>query len=80
MSLSEFDRRRAKAQYKETNGFQDPVRRRVQGQVPGPELHKRPPNTDKAAVYAYNREVHDAVERRRFAEDVLELKGSYFPG
>ncbi|KZT07541.1 uncharacterized protein LAESUDRAFT_725001 [Laetiporus sulphureus 93-53] len=77
--MSESSQRYAKAQYRGTNGFQDPARRRVQGQVQVPELHKKPQDEDEAAVYTYERELYDAVERRRLAEAVLEIKGSYFP-
>ncbi|PCH44497.1 hypothetical protein WOLCODRAFT_139037 [Wolfiporia cocos MD-104 SS10] len=69
-----------KPSYQGENGFVDPLRLRVQGQVQLPNLHAKPSSTDEAEVGRHSRQVHDAVERRRFAEDVLRLKGSYFLG
>jgi len=72
--------RRPKQSYRGTNGFTDPIRLRVQGLTHLPNLHEKPPGTDDAAARAHTRRVRDAVERRRFGEDVLQLKGTYFPG
>ncbi|KAI0917914.1 hypothetical protein AcW1_006915 [Taiwanofungus camphoratus] len=70
-----------KASYKGTNGFVDPVRLRFDGTISTPNLHISASSCpDPQSADAHAKKVRDAVERRRFAEDVLQLKGAYFPG
>ncbi|OBZ66415.1 hypothetical protein A0H81_13571 [Grifola frondosa] len=71
-------RRNPKSAYRGTNGFVDPVRTKIQGAVPATNYHavlaeEDPPSTSK-------RELRDAVQRRPVREDMMELKGTYFPG
>ncbi|KAH9839998.1 uncharacterized protein C8Q71DRAFT_702884 [Rhodofomes roseus] len=72
--------RRPKDTYRNNNGFMDEARARVQGTTRLPNLHASTADLDASKVAEHQRAVRDAVERRRFAEDVLLLKGSYFPG
>ncbi|KAH9939151.1 hypothetical protein B0H21DRAFT_50111 [Amylocystis lapponica] len=83
--------RRPKASYRDSNGFLDSTRLRAQASVPTPNMHvvakaSVPPRDTYAtdspdpALAPERQALRDAVERRQFAEDVLQLKGTYFPG
>ncbi|CCM02616.1 uncharacterized protein FIBRA_04719 [Fibroporia radiculosa] len=72
-------RRRPKPAYKNLNGFMDPTRMRIQGQMPTVNLHGDPSGS-READFSRAKNVRDAVERRRNVEDALLLKGSFFPG
>ncbi|KZT70855.1 hypothetical protein DAEQUDRAFT_810437 [Daedalea quercina L-15889] len=71
--------RKPKSIYRNTNGFLDNARARVGGTARLPNLHAIIANPGETKS-EYQGIIGDAVERRRFVEDVLLLKGSYFPG
>jgi len=61
-----------KSVYKDSNGFIDPSRLQVTGQV-----LTAISRTDSANVQ--QREIRDQVEKRRFASHILESRGEYCP-
>ena len=62
--------RRPKAYYKDHNGFLDAVKLQATGQ----------PSTAKEADNGTtDRDKRDAVQKRLFAQHVLDTKGSFFP-
>lgn len=64
--------------YQNTNGFVDPVLKDSEEILNAPV----PPGVKLTDVQKARRErkIRDAVEVHRAVEDVLEIKGSYFPG
>ena len=72
--------RKPKPLYKDTNGFTEVPRARVQGTTRLPNLHLPVTSLEETLAVEHKRNINDAVERRRLAEDVLSLTGSYFPG
>ncbi|KAI8985597.1 hypothetical protein BD414DRAFT_537106 [Trametes punicea] len=67
--------------YKNHNGFVERVVLKMSGAVPPARcnLHAvaaHPENASREDL----RELRDAIQRRQFVEDVMELKGTYFPG
>lgn len=72
--------RKPKSLYRDTNGFTDVPRTRVQGITRLPNLHVPITSLEETLAVEHRKDINDAVERRRLAEDVLSLKGSYFPG
>ena len=72
--------RKPKLPYKGRNGFIDPSRDRVQGITRLPNLHVPLTSLEETLAVEHRKMINDAVERRRLAEDVLSLGGSYFPG
>ncbi|GBE86326.1 hypothetical protein BKA93DRAFT_775604 [Sparassis latifolia] len=63
---------------KGSNGFTDPTRSRVRGDVVIPNVHI---GADTASATSPTRRAfRDAIEQRMFAEDMLQLRGTYFPG
>lgn len=80
MSQPHLKPARPKEVYRDRNGFVEPINLRISGQVPVPNLHVKPTTSDPNVKAAYAKSLRNGAERRRFAEDVLLLKGSYFPG
>lgn len=72
--------RKPKSLYKGSNGFTDVPRSRVQGTTRLPNLHAPITSLEETLAVEHRKSINDAVERRRLAEDVLSLRGSYFPG
>ncbi|KAI0072636.1 hypothetical protein K474DRAFT_359010 [Panus rudis PR-1116 ss-1] len=76
MSISPPTQR--KPQYKGTNGFTDPVTQQMQGAAAAADeafLAQHPTHAQRIQ----QRMLNDAVEKHRFAGDILQLKGDYFP-
>lgn len=63
--------RRHKMAYKDHNGYLDEIRMRIQGQSSTVR--------DAENSAATKREKRDAVQKRIFAQHVLDTKGSFFP-
>jgi len=61
-----------KSAYKDSNGFIDPSRLQVTGQVLTAISRTDSPNVQQ-------REIRDQVEKRRFASHILESRGEYCP-
>lgn len=72
--------RKPRPLYRDTNGFTDAPRARVQGITRLPNLHAPITSLEETLAVEHRKNFNDAVERRRLAEDVLSLRGSYFPG
>ena len=72
-----------KATYRNHNGFTEPIDVKMSGLGLAQSSHL---NLHAIAAIAKNakpeelRELHDAVQRRQIVEDMMELKGTFFPG
>ncbi len=67
--------------YKDHKGFTGRVLQKMSGSAPHPALNlhavaAHPENASPADL----RELRDAIQRRQLVEDVMELKGTFFPG
>ena len=75
--------RRPKALYRDHNGFTESVELAMSGAAAGPSsqvnMHAIAAKGVKATLEE-RRALHDAVQRRQFVEDMMELKGTFFPG
>lgn len=71
-----------KSSYKGMNGFLNPVLKELE-QPPNTTLLTgggEPSDLTDAGKAKKERKLQDAVELHRFVEDMLDIKGSYFPG
>ncbi|OSD05282.1 hypothetical protein PYCCODRAFT_1457322 [Trametes coccinea BRFM310] len=73
--------RRPHPMYQDHNGFVERVMLKMAGAIPSAKcnLHAVAAHPENASPEDL-RELRDAVQRRRFVEDVMELDGIYFPG
>ena len=75
--------RRPQPLYRNHNGFTESVELAMSGTAAGPSsqvnMHAIAAKGLKATLEE-RRALHDAVQRRQFVEDMMELKGSFFPG
>ena len=75
--------RRPQPLYKNHNGFTESVELAMSGAAAGPSsqvnMHAIAAKGVKATLEE-RRALHDAVQRRQFVEDMMELKGTFFPG
>ena len=66
--------------YRNSNGFQQEVDLKMSGAAPSKlNLHAVAAN-QKSASKEDIRELRDAVQRRQIVEDMMNLKGTFFPG
>ncbi|KAI0675974.1 hypothetical protein C8Q78DRAFT_1074931 [Trametes maxima] len=73
--------RQPNAIYRDHNGFTERVVLKMSGAAPPAKcnLHAIAANSKTAAPVDL-RELRDAVQRRQFVEDIMELRGTFFPG
>ncbi|KAI0369794.1 hypothetical protein BV20DRAFT_967462 [Pilatotrama ljubarskyi] len=73
--------RQPDAVYKDHNGFTERVILKMSGAVPPAKcnLHAVAAHPENASPEDL-RELRDAIQRRQFVEDVMELRGTFFPG
>ncbi|KAI9062648.1 hypothetical protein FKP32DRAFT_1593308 [Trametes sanguinea] len=73
--------RRPHPMYKDHNGFVERVMLKMAGAIPSAKcnLHAVAAHPENMSPEVLG-ELRDAVQRRRFVEDIMELDGIYFPG
>lgn len=79
--MADGAQRRPKDVYDDHKGFTGRVLQKMSGTAPQPalNLHAVAAHPEKASP-ADLRELRDAIQRRQLVEDVMELKGAFFPG
>ncbi|EIW58296.1 uncharacterized protein TRAVEDRAFT_148391 [Trametes versicolor FP-101664 SS1] len=79
--MADGAQRRPKDVYNDHKGFTGRVLQKMSGTAPQPalNLHAVAAHPEKASP-ADLRELRDAIQRRQLVEDVMELKGAFFPG
>ncbi|KAI0358299.1 hypothetical protein OH77DRAFT_1502727 [Trametes cingulata] len=79
--MASSSRRQPSAIYKDHNGFTERALMKMSGAAPPAKcnLHAVAAHPENASPEDL-RELHDAIQRRQFVEDIMELRGTFFPG
>ncbi|KAI0630745.1 hypothetical protein C8Q77DRAFT_1231983 [Trametes polyzona] len=79
--MADAKRRQPNPAYNGRNGFTERAMRKMTGAAPPAKcnLHLVAANP-KDAPPENLRELHDAIQRRQFVEDIMQLRGTFFPG